>query len=176
MATRKYDQEGENKRYLKEKKKKKTLYKSSQEMGKRRRKIKVRARGRKKGMGRKKGGRGGKRRDECDAEALEMLPCTQDHTERPQVHSSYSFFNVSSCGLFCKQLRMPEGFAPGLQLGRVGLVLNKELQRKGGGAKKKKKIKGNSAGSSNILLLPVCTKYVNTWHPLHHLFRAKVST
>lgn len=41
------------------------------------------------------------------------------------------------------------GAAQGLQLVSFGFSLNKELQRK--------KKKGNSTGSSNILLLPVCT-------------------
>lgn len=62
-----------------------------------------------------------------------MLPCTQDHTKPPQIDSSYSFFNTFRLlWVILQAAQVREGFAPGLQLGRVGLLLNKELQRRGG--------------------------------------------
>lgn len=93
-----------------------------------------------------------------------MLPFPQEQTEPPFASPALQFPTLCLLGIILQQLWMREGSA-------AGLLLNAALQKGGEGGKK-----GNSTGSSNILLLPVCTEYVNTWHPLCYLFRAKVPT
>lgn len=112
-----------------------------------------------KGKGR---GREGSQQRGVRGEALGMLPFPQERTEHPCTAPSRSFLPVLPAeGYFAAAVDV-RGFCS-------------RAPAEHGAAERGGK-EGNSTGSSNILLLPVCTKYVNTWHPLCYLFRAKVPT